>query len=118
MTSTHRQTLLFALSAMCLVACAPVSSGKDQWAYVGRDESLRAPPRIARGDLSAAAWMAQMQTSQAAWFERREEAAELAKEACVRETGESKIPGFWLGYSNAFITCMLARGWTRGSNPL
>ena len=55
MTSTHRQTLLFALSAMCLGACAPVSSGKEQWAYAGRDEALRAPPRIARGDLSAAA---------------------------------------------------------------
>jgi hypothetical protein len=40
---------------------------------------------------------------------------EAAKDACARETGESKTPGRWLGFSSAFMACMKARGWTPGS---
>ena len=118
MTATTKYCLTLALSAMCIAGCAPVSPGNDRWTYSGRDEALRAPPRIPRGELSAAAWMAQMQISQAEWAQRREERVERDKDACARETGDSKIPGYWFGFSNAFRACMLARGWSVGSNPL
>ena len=42
---------------------------------------------------------------------------EVDKDACARETGDSRTPGFWLGYSRAFMDCMKARGWRRVSNP-
>ena len=43
---------------------------------------------------------------------------DVSKDACERETGDSKIPGFWLGYSRAFMRCMNARGWMTVGNPL
>jgi len=46
------------------------------------------------------------------------EALESAKDTCARETGESKIPGMWFGYSSRFIACMNGHGWTRVGSPL
>ncbi len=46
------------------------------------------------------------------------EALEAAKDACARETGDSKIPGYWSGYSDRFMACMKARGWIRAGSPL
>ena len=43
---------------------------------------------------------------------------EEAKDTCARETGDSKTPGFWFGYSNAFMRCMTAHDWIRVGNPL
>lgn len=40
---------------------------------------------------------------------------EAAKDACARETGESRTPSVWLGHSRAFMACMKTRGWGPGS---
>ena len=45
-------------------------------------------------------------------------AVEAAKDACARQTGESREPGFWLGYGNAFMACMQTQGRLRVSDPL
>ena len=59
-----------------------------------------------------------MRVSEAAWLEKREELIEQAKDACARETGESKTPGYWFGFGSAFKDCMKARGWSVGRSAL
>ena len=121
MTVITRCFFAVALPALCFVGCATNSSTSERaehWTYSGLDESLRVPPRVARGDLSSAAWMAQRQASEAAWLQSREELIEQAKEACARETGESKVPGYWFGFGNAFRDCMKKRGWSVGRSAL
>ena len=115
-----RQQIL-ALFVMCIAGCATTSSTSERaeyWTYSGPDEALRVPPRVPRGDLSAGAWMIQMRVSEAAWLEKREELIEQAKDACARETGESKTPGYWFGFGSAFKDCMKARGWSVGRSAL
>ena len=121
MTVITRCFFAVALPVLCFVGCAtnsPTPERTEHWTYSGLDETLRVPPRIARGDLSSAARMAQMQQSQAAWLQKREELIEQAKEACARETGESKVPGYWFGFGNAFRDCMKKRGWSVGRSPI
>ncbi len=106
------------LTVVFLAGCETTAPIQDNWTYYGSDEALRMPPRIPRGELSSAAWMAKRQDSEAAWWQERERAIEQAKEACARETGESKIPGYWMGYGRAFSACMRARGWSPGRSPI
>jgi hypothetical protein len=43
-----------------------------------------------------------------------------AKDACIRETGDSGKVNFWTGYSEVFMACMKVRGFARSrhSDPL
>ena len=109
---------VLALAFVCLAGCETTAMSKDHWTYRGLDETLRAPPRVPRGELSSAAWMAKLRESEAAWWQEREKAIQLAKDACALETGESRTPGYWMGFGNAFRECMKARGWSAGRSPL
>lgn len=107
-----------ALIVMCLVGCGTTSATQDHWTYSGLDEALRAPSRVPRGELSTSAWMARRLESEANWLQEREAAIELAKDACARETGDSKTPGYWIGYGRAFKDCMKLRGWSEGGSAI
>lgn len=107
-----------ALFTALLVGCETTYVLTDEWTYRGKDEALRAPPRVPRGDLSDAAWAASRHQSETRWLQQREEAIERAKDNCARETGTSKTPGYWFGYSGSFKTCMAAYGWSVGGSPL
>ncbi len=118
MTVFTRCLSALALTVVSIVGCATTSMSTEHWTYSGVDEALRVPPRVPRGELSTAAWMATRQASEAAWWQKREEVIEQAKDACARETGDSKTPGDWFGFSTAFRNCMKARGWTVGRSPI
>lgn len=115
---TTKDLPLLVLAVVLLAGCQTTAPIKDNWTYSGSDEALRVPPRIPRGELSSAAWMAKRQASEAAWWQERERIIEQAKEACASETGESKIPGYWMGFGRAFRACMSARGWSPGRSPI
>lgn len=118
MNPVNRLLSTVALSAALLVGCGTPYVPMDNWTYSGTDEALRAPPRIPRGDLSASAWIEAMNASKARWFQERGEIIERAKDSCARDTGSSKTPGYWMGYSSTFKACMAARGWSVGRSPL
>ena len=118
MAAIDRHALATALTAICIVGCATTSMSTDHWTYSGRDEALRMPPRVPRGELSPSAWLARLKENEAAWWQQREALVESAKDSCARETGQSKTPGYWFGFGNAFEACMKARGWTVGRSPL
>lgn len=103
-----------ALALACLAGCETTHEIRERWTYSGRDESRRAPQRVPRGELSASAWMAERMAREAEWRQAREQIIERAKDDCARETGDSKVPGYWFGFSRAFTDCMHARGWTVG----
>jgi len=107
-----------ALAFACLAGCETTHEIREKWTYSGRDETLRAPPRVPRGQLSASAWTAERMAREAEWQQAREQVIERAKDDCARETGDSKVPGYWFGFSRAFTNCMHERGWTVGGNPL
>jgi hypothetical protein len=106
------------LSTVLLAGCGTPYVPMDNWTYSGTDEGLRAPPRVPRGNLSESAWIAVLAESKTRWFGERDAVIEQAKENCVRETGESKTPGYWFGYSGSFKACMAAKGWSVGRSPL
>ena len=118
MTAISRNLVLLALSAACLAGCETTPMIGEHWTYSGRDESLRAPPGVPRGELSVSAWMAERMIREAEWRQVRARIIEQAKDDCARETGDSKVPGNWFGFSRAFTNCMYARGWTVGRSPL
>lgn len=117
-TAFTRKMPALALVLACVAGCETTHEVREHWTYSGRDESLRVPPRVPRGELSAAAWMAERQAREAVWWQERERIIEQAKDHCARETGESKVPGYWFGFSRAFTDCMRARGWTVGRSSL
>jgi hypothetical protein len=108
----------FVAAVILLAGCGTTPMGTDHWTYSGTDEALRMPTRVPRGELSVAAWMAKRQIGEAEWWQEREALIERAKDACARETGESKVPGYWMGFGNAFTNCMKARGWSVGRGAL
>jgi hypothetical protein len=106
------------LAAVVLVGCATTYVPADHWTYRGTDEALRTPPRIPRGELSGSAWIEAMRASEALWWQERQVQIDHAKDNCARETGASKTPDYWFGYSRVFKVCMEARGWIEGRSPL
>ena len=109
--------LVLAVVSNGIAGCASVLT-EDYWTYRGNDLALQSPPRVARGDLSAEAWMAKLQESKDIWWRARNLAHNQAKEACAQETGKRMEPGFWFGHSSEIVKCMKARGWSEGRSPL
>ena len=118
MHANRRRACALALSGAVLTGCATPDVAMDNWTYSGTDEALRAPPRVPRGDLSGAAWIQALRENEARWFQERENLIQEAKDSCARETGASKTPDYWTGYSRTFKDCMRARGWSVGRSPL
>ena len=114
-----RHLCLMSLATACIAGCGTTSPGKESWAYVGKDPMLRSPPNTRVGNASDPAWRLEAEAAMATWNRLQETAIGSAKEACVRETGESGTPNLWTGYSAPFMACMKARGWLCCfSNPL
>ena len=111
MTDIRRHFAFLLLAAACMAGCGTASTGKESWAYVGKDPVLRSPPTGRVGDSSDAVWRREAEERMALWQRIRQEATDRAKEACARETGESLTPNIWTGYGAAFMTCMKARDW-------
>ena len=107
------------LATSLLTGCAATSSPDDRWSYLGNDPELKSPPMMRLGDASDPAWRLEAQEKMAAWQLKLRAASDVAKSACVRETGESATSGLVSGYGKNFIACMKTRGWGIGySNPL
>jgi hypothetical protein len=117
-TLVGRNFPLLALAATCLVGCGTATTSKDNWAYTGSDAALRLPPPMRIGDSSDPAWRLEAQEKMAAWQQKRQAAAEAEKSTCARETGQSEASSLWTGYTETFMACMKARGWTKASDPL
>ncbi len=101
--------------AVSVIVSAHLTDNRiDGWAYFGPDSKLKSPPRLATDDFPSEASQQRFRQAGKAWKEELEEAFEAAKDACARETGDSRTPGYWLGHSNAFIACMKAQSWLRG----
>lgn len=109
---------LSALLTALLIGCGTTYVPQDAWTYSGNDESWRAPPRVPRGELSAAAWAAARYESENRWLQQRQEVIEGAKDTCARATATSKNPDYWFGYPRSFRVCMATQGWSVGGQPL
>lgn len=55
MAGITKDLTLLALTVACLSGCETTHVAQEHWTYSGRDEALRAPPRVPRGELSASA---------------------------------------------------------------
>jgi hypothetical protein len=126
---------LLSLAALLAVGCSAATTRKDSWDYNGPDTTLKSPPlnmseerrREISEDLGGKPSGTPSETIQEkyraefeTWKKNYLEALQVARDTCTRATGDSGTPSFWTGYSDAFVTCMKGRGWTRprGSNPL
>jgi hypothetical protein len=118
MRTTPSTSSALALAAVVLGGCATSYVPADHWTYRGTDEALRSPPRVPRGELTGSEWIEALRASETLWWKERQVHIEHAKEGCARDTGESKTPGYWFGYSRAFKVCMEAHGWSEGRNPI
>jgi hypothetical protein len=105
-------------AAMCVYGCGTASTGKDNWAYTGPDAKLKSPPRISKENLTPEALQQRFRENLEAWEQERRNVFEAVKDTRARETGDGRTPGYWRGYSDAFMACMKAQGWIRVSNPL
>lgn len=108
-----QQVLGLALIAAALFGCGTTSIANERWVYSGPDATLRFTARVAP-DTSPSEAARRYREYEEVWRQKIRDSVEAAKDACARETGESKSPGFWMGYSNHFLACMKTRGWSRG----
>lgn len=106
------------LAVACVAGCGTASTSKKGWAYIGTDAMLRSPPPIPSGDYAPEVRQQRYREIFEAWQQRRRDASQSAEDRCARDTGDSATPGFWMGYSKAFVDCLNAQGWTRVSDPL
>jgi hypothetical protein len=130
-----KQFSVLLLVALLAVGCGAATTTKDGWDYNGPDATLKSPPlnmseerrREILEDLGgkssgmpSEAIQEKFRAEFETWKRKYAEALQSARDACARSTGDSGTPGFWAGYSDAFVDCMRARGWMRpsGSNPL
>jgi len=127
-----RILIVLSMIALMVAGCGTAAGGSGEtWAYTGPDARFRSfdisreryreienlrdrksgavPPVLQR----------RIQDEMATWRTLREAAIRDAKAICARETGTSATAGFWTSYSDAFMRCMAAKGWSpAGSNPL
>jgi len=99
-------TLLKKSSAIILLTILSVGCGttyvpRDEWTYIGSNRTWNDLPPSRR-------------YNEALWWEERREVIEREKDSCAKETGDSKTPGYWFGYSRSFKDCMKLRGWRDG----
>ena len=108
--SMSRELALLLLGAIAVSGCGTTVPREPSWSYSGPPNSP--PVNLIRNELAL-----KPGETQEAWNQRFEATLDAAKDACARETGESKTPGFWLGYGSVFMHCMRSKGWRTVSNP-
>jgi hypothetical protein len=130
----HLPVLLpIALLASLTVGCGSASTSLDGWDYSGPDATLKSPfPMSAerrrqiledheskQSGILSEALQKKLGEDDEAWKRKYAEAVQGARDACIRESGDSGTRSFLTGYNQGFLTCMNAHGWSRSrlSNP-
>ena len=71
------------------VGCGTPYGPLDKWTYMGSDRAWNDLPPSRR-------------YNEALGWEERQEVIDREKDNCAKETGDSKTPGYWFGYSSSF----------------
>ena len=98
--------LLFLLAATSGSGCTTMPTHEERWRYIGPDAKLQQAHTISPHDYPGG-----FPQYNETLRQKHSEAIEAAKDACARETGDSRTPGYWIRYSGPFIACMQAQGW-------
>ena len=105
MNTLLRKSTAILLLTILSVGCGTTYVPRDEWTYIGSNRTWNDLPPSRR-------------YNEALWWEERREVIDREKDSCAMETGDSKTPGYWLGYSRSFKDCMKLRGWRDGGYAL
>ena len=105
MNTVLRKSLAILLMTSLSVGCGTPYVPLDKWTYIGSNRAWNDLPPSRR-------------YNEALWWEERQAVIDREKDSCAKETGDSKTPGYWFGYSGSFKDCMKRRGWRVGGYAL